>query len=223
MGSWVDPRFGPGYPACGSNSGRRQITLDFGLGAKFVTVYQSGGIKPLLAAVADVKRINDDPSDARKYKVTVAGTYACREMRTVNKPSLHSWPVAIDINPQNNGMNQGRGDLPDWFGACFEAHGFEWGLAWNDPMHFENPAWYGQWDGTYPEVDDLALTTAEKEALAYIGAHQEDFDLLFSYARGMKAYMNGDSTAPTDVAAPKLAKAGFRDGNHHDLAEKGGH
>lgn len=223
MGGWVDPRFGRGWPSCGSNTGRRTVKCDLGLGAVFTVEYQSGAIKALLATCADIKRINDDPADKRKYKVTAFQTYACRQMRTSASASLHSWPVAVDVNPQNNAMNGGRGDIPTWFADCFKNHGFEWGLDWNDAMHFENPQWYGLWDGTYPEVDDVALTATEKEALAFISANEQRFELLFSYAEGMRAYMNGETGAPTDVPAPKMAKAGYRDGNHHDLAEKGGH
>jgi hypothetical protein len=217
MGSWVDPRFGPGYPDCDRNRGRRAVTLDFGRGWVFNTTYQSGGIAPLLAAVAEIRAINVS-NDQQPYKVDIAGTYACRPMRTHSMASLHSWPVAIDINPQNNSMNGGRGDIPQWFADCFIRHGFQWGLDWNDAMHFENPAWYGLWDGTYPEVDDVALTKAEKDALAFIGAHESDFMRLFNIAQGASAAMQGDSDAGPD--ATKMDQLGFRWVNRQGYDQK---
>jgi len=207
MGSWVDPRHGPGWPHCDWNRSRVAVTLDFGRGWKFNVSYQSGGVAPLLAAVAEIRAINISDS-VQPYEVNTAGTYACRPMRTHNMASLHSWPLAIDINPENNAMNGGRGDIPLWFAECFQRHGFEWGLAWNDAMHFENPAWYGQWDKTYPEVDDVALTKAEKDALAFIGAHEGDFKRLFDKAKGESAAMQGEGSAGPD--ATKMEQLGYR-------------
>jgi hypothetical protein len=150
-----DSRFGPGYPNCGGNTGRRTVHLDFGLGQTFDDEYQSGAIAPLLRAVLKIKTINDDPHDSRKYRVTVAGTFACRAINNPHEPgsqtpSNHSWPTAIDINPANNSFNGGRGDIPQWFIDVFTSEGFTWGGTWGDPMHFENLKWYGMWDGKYP-------------------------------------------------------------------------
>lgn len=207
MGSWWDPRHGPGWPHCDSNHNRVAVRLDFGRGWVFNVSYTTGGVAPLLAAVAEIKAVNVGDEIA-PYEVKVAGTYACRSMRTENKASLHSIPCAIDINPANNAMNGGRGDIPQWFADCFIRHGFEWGLSWNDAMHFENPAWYGQWDGTYPEVDDVALTKAEKDALAFIGAHTEDFERVFGFAKGASLAMKGEGSAGAN--ATKMEQLGFR-------------
>ena len=219
IGSWVDPRFGLGWPRCDFNNGRRSVRLDFGNGDVFVVQYQSGGIAPLLAAVAQIKGKNTDGT-VTPYRVTQAETYACRSMRTENKASLHSWPVAIDINPSHNSMGGGRGDIPQWFADIMEAHGFTWGLAWNDAMHFENPAWYGMWDGNYPEVDDVALTDAEKQALAFIGANEANFVQMFDFMDGVVASMKKQGVAPKDTAS---AKAGFRFSNELDLPDSGKH
>lgn len=152
-----DPRFGPGYPNCAANRGRRDVRLDFGLGQSFTVEYQSGAIAPLLRAVLRVRLINDDPRDSRQYRVTDAGTFACRPINNPHEPgshvpSNHSWPVAIDVNPAQNCFGCGRGDIPQWFIDCFAAEGFTWGGAWGDPMHFENLTWAGSWDGTYPKA-----------------------------------------------------------------------
>lgn len=222
MSSWWDPRHGPGWPNCDANHNRVAVTLDFGLGAVFHTVYTTGGVMPLLMAVAHIKAINDDPNDTRKYKVTVAGTYACRPMRTHNIASLHSVPVAIDINPQNNAMNGGRGDIPQWFADCFITQGFEWGLAWNDAMHFENGKWYGAWDGTYPEVDDVALTPDQAEALQFIKDNEDGLANLIDIAKGIT--IGADPAAKTAGSKATLAtQAGFRAARELNLEKAGGH
>ena len=214
MGSWVDARHGPGWPHADDNHGRREVTLDFGHGWVFNRPYQTGAIAPLLLAVAEIRAINLS-DNVEPYRVFSAGTFADRPMRTHNMPSLHSWPVAIDINPENNAMNGGRGDIPGWFADCFARHGFEWGLAWNDAMHFENPAWYGAWDGSYPGVDDLALTKAEKDTLAFVGAHEGDFEKLFALLDGASAAMQGEGDAGPD--ATKMEMLGFRAVNRAGL------
>jgi hypothetical protein len=54
--------------------------------------------------------------------------------------SMHSYAIAIDINPQNNPMG-GKTVMPAWFVKCFESIGFTWGGRWNgkykDGMHMQ--------------------------------------------------------------------------------------
>lgn len=62
--------------------------------------------------------------------------------------SLHSWGIAIDINPDSNPYERGNygpptTDIPGQIIDIFKKHGFAWGGDWpgeRDPMHFE---WYG--------------------------------------------------------------------------------
>lgn len=48
-------------------------------------------------------------------------------------PSNHSFGLAIDLNP-NDGTN---GGTTEPLAKIFEAHGFHWGKAFDDPMHYE--------------------------------------------------------------------------------------
>jgi len=62
--------------------------------------------------------------------------------------SLHSWGIALDINPAANPYQPGRWDdvktdIPPKIIEIFKKYGFAWGGDWpgeRDPMHFE---WYG--------------------------------------------------------------------------------
>src|SRR3990167_7450975 len=58
--------------------------------------------------------------------------------------SLHSWGIAIDINPGRNPQGSFSTDIPGEIIEIFKKYGFFWGGDWqgkdNDPMHFE---WYG--------------------------------------------------------------------------------
>ena len=206
MGTVTDPRFGPGYPNCALNKGRVEVTLDFGLGAKFTTEFHTGAAGPLVRAVAAIRAINEDDSprsyrvhtaghnqSRSAYDVDIAGTYACRPINNPSAPgsetpSTHSWPVAIDINPPENGFDDGRGDIPDWFAQCFLDEGFVWGLDWGDAMHFEHTEWTGEWDGTYPaeedeDVDRKKVLEGVNRRVNHDGAPGKDTheDLRFGY------------------------------------------
>lgn len=62
--------------------------------------------------------------------------------------SLHSFGIAIDINPSRNPLQPGKRseiqmDIPESIINAFRKNGFFWGGDWTgyaDPMHFE---WYG--------------------------------------------------------------------------------
>uniref|UniRef100_UPI003F491672 M15 family metallopeptidase n=1 Tax=Cupriavidus yeoncheonensis TaxID=1462994 RepID=UPI003F491672 len=48
-------------------------------------------------------------------------------------PSNHAFGIAIDLNEDDPNF----GDSVAPLAPIFEAHGFTWGKAFNDPMHFE--------------------------------------------------------------------------------------
>lgn len=66
------------------------------------------------------------------------GTYEFRLMRGSESLSMHSYGVAIDIDPAHNAMGT-RPTMPQWFVSQWIAAGFSWGGSWRkqDGMHFE--------------------------------------------------------------------------------------
>jgi hypothetical protein len=80
------------------------------------------------------------------YKVTSIGGYANRNIAGTNTKSLHSYGLAIDINPAQNPVAYGKviTNLPKGVGRLAAKYGLAWGGQWNgskkDPMHFSIPA-----------------------------------------------------------------------------------
>ncbi len=87
------------------------------------------------------KEINDQKID---YDFNDVQTYNNRSKRYGGGKSLHSWAIALDINPTRNPMGGTSTDMPTEVIDIFKKHGFFWGGDWGgrdyDPMHFE---WYG--------------------------------------------------------------------------------
>lgn len=81
------------------------------------------------------------------YKVTSLGSYANRNIAGTNTRSLHSYGLAIDINPSQNPVAYGKiiTNLPKGVGRLAAKYGLAWGGTWNgskkDPMHFSVPAY----------------------------------------------------------------------------------
>jgi D-alanyl-D-alanine carboxypeptidase/Putative peptidoglycan binding domain len=76
------------------------------------------------------------------YGVYRIESYNCRKVTGGTSRSAHSWPVAVDINPNTNPYSS-KGtlitDMPRAFVDCFKAEGFGWGGEWRHPkdaMHF---------------------------------------------------------------------------------------
>jgi hypothetical protein len=68
------------------------------------------------------------------------GCFMYRPQRTGAKVSTHSWGIAIDLNPETNGLGS-VGDMDPGVVRVFRDAGFEWGGEWagrgRDPMHFQ--------------------------------------------------------------------------------------
>ena len=71
---------------------------------------------------------------------TYGGCFNFRAKRSGSKLSTHAWGVAIDLNPETNGMGQ-EGDMAPGIVKVFESFDFTWGGRWSgsgkDPMHFQ--------------------------------------------------------------------------------------
>lgn len=69
-----------------------------------------------------------------------AGTYNKRYIAGTTRWSNHAFGAAIDINADDNGFYQGKGNIPPPMIAAFKAQGARWGGDYSgrtDPMHFE--------------------------------------------------------------------------------------
>lgn len=81
------------------------------------------------------------------YKVNSIGSYANRNIAGTNTKSLHSYGLAVDINPAQNPVTYGKviTNLPKGIGRLAAKYGLAWGGNWNgskkDPMHFSVPAY----------------------------------------------------------------------------------
>jgi hypothetical protein len=82
---------------------------------------------------------------ATGYNVTSLGSHNIRNIAGTNTPSLHSYGLAIDINPSQNPDRYGQviTNLPKGIGRLAAKYGLVWGGNWNgsykDPMHFSIP------------------------------------------------------------------------------------
>lgn len=111
-----------------------------------VTVNMFGKNLPVNKLAKDAfEKVNSELQGKTNYKFYDLGTFNWR--RNVNSPSkqsLHSFGIAIDINPNENpNGNPCKWDLPQVVIETFKKNGFRWGGNYNktcDTMHFE---WLG--------------------------------------------------------------------------------
>lgn len=83
------------------------------------------------------------------YQVKSIGCFAPRRKRVNGDLSVHSWGLAVDINPLTNPLAPLPGpvapvggharDIPDSWVSVFEGLGWTWGGRFRraDPMHFQ--------------------------------------------------------------------------------------
>lgn len=69
------------------------------------------------------------------------GAFNYRLKRGGSSLSLHSWGIAIDIDPERNGMGDTTPNMPAFAVNAFERRGWYWGGHWTgrgcDGMHFQ--------------------------------------------------------------------------------------
>ena len=69
------------------------------------------------------------------------GAFNYRLIRGGKSLSTHSWGIAIDLDPERNGMGDSTFSMPDFAVEAFERRGWVWGGRWKgrgvDAMHFQ--------------------------------------------------------------------------------------
>lgn len=131
--------------------GSRQISDFFGSPGSNMINYNLFGNELLINQIVApyLDHIQKDVNDAKTgYNFTNVTSYNNRPKIWGGGKSLHSWGIAIDINPEQNPYQPGnygppQTDIPQKVIDIFKKYGFAWGGDWpgeRDPMHFE---WYG--------------------------------------------------------------------------------
>jgi hypothetical protein len=125
----------PPYPLYYSDGLKTPLKTLY-LHKKVVSVYTE--------AFTEVKQ-HFSESDIEKYRLNISGgTFCYRLMRGGDRLSVHSWAIAIDIDPGHNPFPSSwrKGMLNPEFAAILEKHGLLWRgrPGDNDPMHFQ-AAW----------------------------------------------------------------------------------
>ena len=112
------------------------IALSWDPAKQVRNLYCHKRLVPVFPAVfAEFQRLRLD----RKIR-TYGGCFNFRAKRSGSKLSTHAWGIAIDLNPETNGMGR-DGDMAPGIVKVFESFGFTWGGRWpgkgKDPMHFQ--------------------------------------------------------------------------------------
>lgn len=121
--------WGPGWPT--DNSGR------------MTTVRGAGIALSVRAELAPVVEHLVNETAARGYALNHGQCwgFANRAIRGSNRPSNHSWGLAVDLNaPANPMADRLVTDMPAWMVELWKSRGFRWGGDYTgrkDAMHFE--------------------------------------------------------------------------------------
>jgi D-alanyl-D-alanine carboxypeptidase len=151
-----DRGWGPGWPVGVPPSQLTQVDVS---GTRY-----PGGVRTEIAALVSLLTAE---CKARGYQFGTPNdpSYGCwgysnRPVSGTQKPSNHSWGLAVDINaPRNPQKRPLTTDMPAWMPALWKRYRFDWGgdyqIATPDPMHFE-------YQGTPAQAaDDTARARAD--------------------------------------------------------------
>jgi hypothetical protein len=116
-------------------------------GGGTVLVTTVNGVADKLAAISH--ELSQLPARFTRYLVPSDGTYNCRVIADTNRPSMHGFGAAIDLNSRfgdywlwakaKEGKFVWKNRVPHEIVDVFERHQFIWGGKWFhfDTMHFE--------------------------------------------------------------------------------------
>jgi hypothetical protein len=139
-------KFGPGWPTCLSSG---TAANDAKRWMPHVNANNQGGYQYYNPYIAEPTQYIDDTMDAvgTRKSHTYYGMYGynCRAIAGTNSPSLHSFGAAFDTNTARNPVNQTHWDGKGSDGADhgtyvpdkYKDANFYWGLAFDDPHHFQ--------------------------------------------------------------------------------------
>jgi hypothetical protein len=68
--------------------------------------------------------------------------YACRTKRGSSQYSTHAWGIAVDTNSAFETPGTECNTVPGSLGKIWTDHGWKWGIAWLDCMHFQYATGY---------------------------------------------------------------------------------
>jgi hypothetical protein len=63
--------------------------------------------------------------------------YACRVKRNSNEWSTHAFGIAVDVSSAEEYMGKCTSTVNKYHASIWQNHGWYWGLAFCDPMHFQ--------------------------------------------------------------------------------------
>ena len=148
---WLSGKIKIGADAVVGCQNSKKISAFFGSPGSHLTGYDFFGnqitVNELLTPYLD--EIQKEIKAANiNYSFDNVQSFNLRSKRHGGGLSLHSWGIAIDINPDRNPYQRGnygppQTDIPGEVIEIFKKYGFFWGGDWpgeRDAMHFE---WYG--------------------------------------------------------------------------------
>lgn len=122
--------WGPGWPSC-QQEAQVKITRDDGLRL------------PVHQDIAEMVALLMAETEQRGYDIKPdhTGGFVCRPVRGTERPSNHSWGLAVDINWRNNPHRDVLvTDMPFWMPELWWRYRFFWGGWYRkrpDAMHYE--------------------------------------------------------------------------------------
>lgn len=126
-------------------------------------------VPALKCVVEDMKKC----SEAANYDLKRIESFNWRSIRRGESMSLHSFGIAIDINPGTNPMGSTLvTDLPNCLVEAFKRYGFRWGGDFSgrkDAMHFEFRGKPDGYDVTIPPAEQVTTSQGSATPYGYLG------------------------------------------------------
>lgn len=160
--------WGKGWPSC--EGAKNSIVM--------VTTTVSSTKLPVHNRISDLVRFLANETERRGYRLKPAQCwgYNCRQIAGTNRPSNHSWGLAVDLNWNDNPYNTTSVHaMPTWVARLWNEYGFAWGGDYSgnrqDWMHLE-------FMGTPAQADEMsAIAVREFAPVKKKGDLMNKFDI----------------------------------------------